>query len=48
MAKAKGISGIGNETILIEKALQLFVAVENKKQISSIIGKIEFDEEAFK
>ncbi|WP_426670883.1 type II toxin-antitoxin system VapB family antitoxin [Mucilaginibacter sp. McL0603] len=48
MTKAKKLSGIENETILIEKALQLFIAIENQKQITNLIGKIEFDEEAFK
>ncbi len=46
--KAKEVSGIEDEKVLIEKALQLFIAVENGKRIRSLYGKVELDEEAFK
>jgi hypothetical protein len=48
MAKAKELSGIQNESVLIEKALQLFVTIENQKKLKDLYGKIAFDEEAFK
>ncbi len=48
IAKAKELSGIQDESVLIEKALQLFVTIENQKKLKNLFGKIEFDEEAFK
>ena len=48
IAKAKKLSGIQNESALIEQALQLFVTIENQKKLKDLFGKIEFDEEAFK
>ncbi|MDB5141316.1 MAG: Bacterial antitoxin of type system, VapB [Mucilaginibacter sp.] len=47
IAKAKELSGIEDEKELIENALQLFIAIENRKQILGSIGKIEFYEDAF-
>ena len=48
IAKAKEVSGIQNESVLIEKALQLFVTIENQKKLKDLYGKIELDDEAFK
>ena len=48
MAKATELSGIQNESLLIETALQLFVTIENQKKLKDLYGKIEFDEEAFR
>jgi hypothetical protein len=47
IAKAKELSGIEDEKVLIENAIKLFVAIENQKQILGLIGKIEFYEDAF-
>jgi hypothetical protein len=47
LAKAKEVSSIEDEKELIENALQLFIAVENQKQVLSLIGKIDFHEDAF-
>jgi len=46
--KAKKLTGINDESILIEDALRLFIAIESQKTIMDLYGKIEIDEEAFK
>jgi hypothetical protein len=48
MEKAKKLSGIKNETILIEKALQLYATIETQKRVKELFGKVELDDEAFK
>jgi hypothetical protein len=48
MAKAQSISRINDKKMLIEAALNLFVAIENQKKLSNLYGKIRIDEEAFK
>ncbi|RWY55441.1 type II toxin-antitoxin system VapB family antitoxin [Mucilaginibacter gilvus] len=44
LAKAKEISGISDKYILIEKALQLYIALEGQKLILDIWNKVEFDD----
>jgi Arc/MetJ family transcription regulator len=46
--KAKNLSGITNESVLIEKTLQFYVAIESQKRLKDLYGKIELDDEAFK
>ena len=48
MAKAKKLSNIKNESVIIEKALQFYVIIENQKKLKDLYGKVELDEEAFK
>jgi len=48
LAKAKKSSGIKDESALIEKILQFFVAIETQKKLKELYGKIELDDEAFK
>lgn len=48
MAKAQKLCNIKDKGVLIEKALQLLVAIENQKGLKNLWGKIELDEEAFK
>jgi len=48
MTKAKALSGIYDERIIVEKALQLFIEIESQKKLKDLYGKIELDEEAFK
>ena len=48
MAEAQNISHIGDKKTLIEAALKLFVTIENQKKLSTLWGKVELDEEAFK
>jgi len=48
LAKAKKVSNIKNENLLIEKALQFFVVIETQKKLKDLYGKIELDDEAFK
>ena len=48
LIKAREVSGIKDESALIEKALQLFVAIETQKKLKDFHGKIELDDEAFK
>ena len=45
---ALNISGIKDKSILVEKALLQFIAMENQRGIKDLWGKIELDEEAFK
>jgi len=48
LIKAKKLSGIKDESALIEKALLLFVTIENQRKLKDLYGKIEMDDEAFK
>ena len=48
IAKAKKLTGIQSESIIVEKALQLFISIKNQEQIRDLIGKIQFDDDAFK
>lgn len=45
--KAKKLSHIKTKKELIEKALELFVAIENQKALINLWGKIEIDEQAY-
>lgn len=48
MADAKQITGIQDESILIEKALELLIKVESQKERGKLKGKAEFDKNPFK
>lgn len=48
LINARKISGIQDDSTLIEKALQLFVAIETQKKLKDLYGKVELDDEAFK
>ena len=48
IANAKKISNIRDESILIEKALQLFVTIETQKKLKDFYGKVALDDEAFR
>ena len=48
LAKAKKVSGIKNENVLIEKALQFYITIESQKKLKDLYGKVELDDEAFK
>jgi len=48
MAKAQKLSGIKNESAVIEKALQFYVTIETQKKLMGLYGKVELDDEAFK
>jgi len=48
MAQAQRLTGITDKNILIEKALQLFIAVEGQRKLMGLKGKIEFDEDSLK
>jgi len=48
LANAQAISGISDKGILIEKALSLFITLENQKGLKDLWGAVELDEEAFK
>ena len=47
LAKARKLSNIKTKKQLIEKALQLFVTVENQKNLLKLWGTIEVDDKAF-
>lgn len=47
MTKARKISKIKTKKGVIEKALQVYIALENQKQILDMWGKVELDEEAY-
>jgi hypothetical protein len=48
MAKAKKLSNITNESVIIEKALQFYVTMETQRRLKDLYGKVELDDEAFK
>ncbi len=48
MTKAQKLTGITDKNVLIEKGLQLLIAIEGQRKLMSLRGKIKFDDEAFK
>ena len=48
MLKAQKLSNIKTKKDVVEKALQLFVAIENQKKLADLRGKIEMDDEAYR
>ena len=44
LVNAQNISGIEDKSTLIEKALMLFVTIENQKELKNLWGEIELDE----
>jgi Arc/MetJ family transcription regulator len=47
MAKAQKLSNIKTKKLIVEKALQLYVTIENQKKLSELWGKIEIDDKAY-
>jgi Arc/MetJ family transcription regulator len=45
--KAKKLSNIKTKKAVVEKALQLFIRIENQKKIINLWGKVKIDEKAF-
>ncbi len=45
--KAKKLSNIKTKKAVVEKALQLFIQVENQKKIIDLWGKVEIDDKVF-
>ena len=48
MTQAQKLTGITDKNILIEKGLQLLIAIEGQRKLMSLRGKIKLDDEAFK
>jgi Arc/MetJ family transcription regulator len=48
MATAQKISKIKTKKLMVEKALQVYIGLENQKKILDFWGKVEIDEEAYK
>jgi len=48
LLKAQQLSGENSIDTIVEKALKLFVVTKNQKEITSLWGNIELDDEAFK
>jgi Arc/MetJ family transcription regulator len=48
MAKAQRISKIKTKKMVVEKALQAYIALENQKKILDLWGKVEVDDEAYR
>ena len=47
MAKAQKLSKIKTKKEVVEKALELFVTIENQKKLIDLWGKIEVDDKAY-
>ena len=47
MAKAQKLSNIKTKKAVVEKALQLFVAIENQKKLLELWGNVEVDDKAY-
>ena len=47
LAKAKKLSSIKTKKDIIQKALELFVTIENQKKLAELRGKIQLDDKAF-
>jgi hypothetical protein len=48
IARAKKLSSIKNESVIIEKALQFYVTIETQRRLKDLYGKVQLDDEAFK
>ncbi len=48
MLKAQKLSNIKTKKAVVEKALEVYIAIENQKKILDLWGKVELDEEAYK
>jgi hypothetical protein len=48
LVNALSISGIEDKSILVEKALSQFIAMENQRGLKDLWGKVELDDEAYK
>lgn len=48
MLKAQKLSNIKTKKAVVEKALQVYIALGNQAKILKLKGKIEFDDEAYK
>ena len=46
IAKAQQLSNIKTKKAVVEKALQLFVQLENQKKLADLRGKVKFFEDA--
>jgi Arc/MetJ family transcription regulator len=46
ITKAKKLSNIKTKKAVVEKALQLFIQIENQKNIIDLWGKVELDPKA--
>lgn len=47
MATAQRLSKIKTKKLVVEKALQVYIALENQKKVLDLWGKVELDEKAF-
>ena len=47
MAKAQKLSSIKTKKAVVEKALELFVTIENQKKLMDLWGKVEMDDKAY-
>ena len=47
MAKAQKLSNIKTKKAIVEKALELFVTIENQKKLLELWGKVEIDDKAY-
>jgi len=47
MAKAQKLSKIKTKKAVVEKALQLFVTIENQKKLLDLWGKVEIDDKVY-
>jgi len=47
LIKAKKLSGIKDNSIIVEKALQLLITIESQKKLKNLWGNIELDDKAF-
>jgi Arc/MetJ family transcription regulator len=43
MAEAQRLSNIKDKSTVVDKALRLYVAIENQKSLLELWGKIEFE-----
>ncbi|HZX59497.1 MAG TPA: type II toxin-antitoxin system VapB family antitoxin [Mucilaginibacter sp.] len=47
IAKAQRLSNIKTKKGVVEKALELFVTIENQKKLMDLWGKVEVDDKAY-
>jgi hypothetical protein len=46
LKKARKVTGIKSDKVMVENALQLFITLENQKELLNLWGKVKFNNDS--
>jgi hypothetical protein len=46
LKKARKVTGIKSDKVMVENALQLFITLENQKGLMNLWGKVKFNDDS--